>query len=189
MKSRFILLFLFLTASVITVCAQSEVTGDTLRHTEDNGQHMSVVPFSTEVKSYDGFLLDMSLLKMTAPTLPSFTLSIPSAGQDFGTLFRLPTNILYTQSHFESFHLTPGFGFSPFGQFSNGGTLQMGSFQLNNGWRINTYGEYDKNGRKVFNPSALPWERNNFKGAFELKSDNGAFGVRIEVHQGYRGIP
>ena len=35
----------------------------------------------------------------------------------------------------------------------------------------------------VYNPSALPWERNNFKGAFELKSENG-FGLRIEVQQG-----
>ena len=32
--------------------------------------------------------------------------------------------------------------------------------------------------------SALPWEKNTFKGAFELKSANGAFGIRIEVQQG-----
>lgn len=62
--------------------------------------------------------------------------------------------------------------------------LQMGSFKLKNGMRINTYGEYNKEGRKVFNPSALPWERNNFKGAFELKSQDGSFGFRIEVQQG-----
>ena len=52
--------------------------------------------------------------------------------------------------------------------------------------RINTYGEYDKDGWKVPNRSALPWERNNFKGAFEMKSSNGAFGIRIEVQQGNR---
>ena len=46
-------------------------------------------------------------------------------------------------------------------------------------------GEYDANGRRVYNPSALPWERNNFNGAFELKSENG-FGLRIEVQQGNR---
>ena len=50
------------------------------------------------------------------------------------------------------------------------------------------YGEYDKDGWKVPNPSALPWEKNNFKGAFELKSANGAFGIRIEVQQG-RHVP
>ena len=49
--------------------------------------------------------------------------------------------------------------------------------------RINTYGEYDKDGWKVPNRSALPWEKNNFKGAFEMKSANGAFGIRIEVQQ------
>ena len=45
--------------------------------------------------------------------------------------------------------------------------------------RIHTYGEYDKDGWKVPNPSALPWEKNNFKGAFELKSANGSFGIRF----------
>ena len=48
-------------------------------------------------------------------------------------------------------------------------TLQMGSFQLKNGWKLNTYGEYDANGRRVYNPSALPWERNNFNGAIRAE--------------------
>ena len=39
-------------------------------------------------------------------------------------------------------------------------------------------------GYKVPDRSALPWEKNTFKGAFELKSANGAFGIRIEVQQG-----
>lgn len=34
------------------------------------------------------------------------------------------------------------------------------------------------------NPSALPWQKNNFKGAFELKSQDGSFGIRIEVQKG-----
>lgn len=60
----------------------------------------------------------------------------------------------------------------------------MGSFKLKNGMRINTYGEYNADGYRVPNRSALPWERNAFKGAFELKSANGSFGIRIEVQQG-----
>ena len=35
--------------------------------------------------------------------------------------------------------------------------------------------------------SAMPWEKNNFRGAFELKSANGNFGIRIEVQQGRNG--
>ena len=46
------------------------------------------------------------------------------------------------------------------------------------------YGEYDKDGWRVPNPSALPWQKNNFKGAFELKSQDGSFGIRIEVQKG-----
>ena len=56
--------------------------------------------------------------------------------------------------------------------------------KLKNGMRINTYGDYDKDGWRVPNRSAMPWERNNFRGAFELKSANGNFGIRIEVQQG-----
>lgn len=53
---------------------------------------------------------------------------------------------------------------------------------------INTYGDYDKDGWKVPNRSAMPWEKNNFRGAFELKSSNGNFGIRIEVQQGRNGL-
>ena len=56
------------------------------------------------------------------------------------------------------------------------------------GMRINTYGDYNKDGWRVPNRSAMPWERNNFRGAFELKSANGNFGIRIEVQQG-RNVP
>ena len=60
-------------------------------------------------------------------------------------------------------------------------------FKLKNGMRINTYGDYDKDGWRVPNRSAMPWEKNNFRGAFELKSANGNFGIRIEVQQGRNG--
>lgn len=30
----------------------------------------------------------------------------------------------------------------------------------------------------------LPWQKNNFKGAFEMKTKNGSFGVRVEVQRG-----
>ena len=36
-------------------------------------------------------------------------------------------------------------------------------------------------------PTEVPWEKNNFRGAFELKSANGNFGIRIEVQQGRNG--
>ncbi len=35
--------------------------------------------------------------------------------------------------------------------------------------RINTYGEYNADGYRVPNRSALPWERNAFKGAFGIE--------------------
>jgi hypothetical protein len=80
--------------------------------------------------------------------------------------------------------LSYGFGWGGHDFFSSPQQLQMGSFKLKNGMRLNTYGEYNADGKKVPNPAAMPWEKNNFKGAFEMKSSDGNFGIRIEVQQG-----
>ena len=124
---------------------------------------------------------------------PKFTLEIPDASKDYSRIFQLNPNVTYSQGLSNIFSLSNSryFSSNPFGLTGFWGStdnLQMGSFTLKNGMRIHTYGEYDKDGWKVPNPSALPWEKNNFKGAFELKSANGAFGIRIEVQQG-RHVP
>ena len=163
------------------VNAQNEVPADSVR-----SMNMPAT------KNFDGFLLDMNLMKMAAPQMPKMTLDIPDASKDYSFLFRLDPNVTYSQgySHLFSLGSSTIYSMNPFGLTGFGSSpqnLQMGSFRLKNGMRINTYGEYDKDGRKVPNPSALPWERNNFKGAFELKSANGSFGIRIEVQQGRNG--
>lgn len=176
---------------IASLYAQSEVQGDSIRSralpdgTTTDGM---ILP---EVKNYDGFLLDMGLLNMKAPRLPKFTLEIPDASKDYGRIFRLNPDATYSQGLSNVFSLTNStvYSMNPFGLtgfWSSPENLQMGSFKLKNGMRINTYGEYDKDGWKVPNRSALPWEKNNFKGAFEMKSSNGAFGIRIEVQQGNR---
>ena len=164
------------------VNAQNEVPADSVR-----SMNMPAT------KNFDGFLLDMNLMKMAAPQMPKMTLDIPDASKDYSFLFRLDPNVTYSQGYSHLFNLGSStiYSMNPFGLTGFGSSpqnLQMGSFRLKNGMRINTYGEYDKDGRKVPNPSALPWERNNFKGAFELKSANGSFGIRIEVQQGRSGL-
>lgn len=185
------LFIIALFAGSISLYAQSEAQGDSIRsHVLPDGTppESALMP---EVKNYDGFLLDMSLLKMEAPRLPEFTLEIPDASKDYSRMFRLNPNATYSQGLSNVFSLTNStvYSMNPFGLsgfWSSPENLQMGSFRLKNGMRINTYGEYDKDGWKVPNHSALPWEKNNFKGAFEMKSSNGAFGIRIEVQQGNR---
>lgn len=185
-----------LLAGIATAGAQNEVPADTLRSKAvSEGVPPEGVPLSdgilpSDVKNYDGFLLDMGLMKMAAPPrLPKFTLEIPDASKDYSRLFQLNPNVTYSQGLSNIFSLSNSrfYSSNPFGLTGFWGStdnLQMGSFTLKNGMRINTYGEYDKDGWKVPNPSALPWEKNNFKGAFEMKSANGAFGIRIEVQQG-----
>lgn len=185
------LFIIALFAGSISLYAQSEAQGDSIRsHVLPDGTppEGALMP---EVKNYDGFLLDMSLLKMEAPRLPEFTLEIPDASKDYSRMFRLNPNATYSQGLSNVFSLTNStvYSMNPFGLsgfWSSPENLQMGSFRLKNGMRINTYGEYDKDDWKVPNHSALPWEKNNFKGAFEMKSSNGAFGIRIEVQQGNR---
>ena len=185
------LFIIALFAGSISLYAQSEAQGDSIRsHVLPDGTppEGALMP---EVKNYDGFLLDMSLLKMEAPRLPEFTLEIPDASKDYSRMFRLNPNATYSQGLSNVFSLTnsPVYSMNPFrqsGYWSSPYTLQKGNIRLKNGMRINTYGEYDKDGWKVPNHSALPWEKNNFKGAFEMKSSNGAFGIRIEVQQGNR---
>ena len=167
------LFIIALFAGSISLYAQSEAQGDSIRsHVLPDGTppEGALMP---EVKNYDGFLLDMSLLKMEAPRLPEFTLEIPDASKDYSRMFRLNPNATYSQGLSNVFSLTNStvYSMNPFGLsgfWSSPENLQMGSFRLKNGMRINTYGEYDKDGWKVPNHSALPWEKNNFKGAFEI---------------------
>ena len=132
------------------------------------------------IQQYGDFLLDMTLMAIK-PSLLSPT--------DFN-LFELPVD--YNQRIFtdqaasygkSTLLLGPssyGFG-SPL--YSTGiESIYSSSFKLNDKLRLNTYGQYDASGRRRIEPSALPWERNDFKGAFELKSSSG-FGVRIEVQR------
>ncbi len=180
-----------LLASVVSLQAQSEAKGDSIRSRTLPDGTPPEGAFLPETKNYNGFLLDMSLMKTEVPRLPRFTLEIPDASKDYSRIFRLNPDATYSQGVSNVFSLTNStvYSMNPFGLTdfrSSPENLQIGSFKLKNGMLINTYGEYNKDGWKVPNRSALPWEKNNFKGAFEMKSSNGSFGIRIEVQQGNR---
>jgi hypothetical protein len=174
-----LILFLSLILSAGIVSAQSEIPSDSIRRAP-----------SANVKEFDGFLLDMGIMNITAPQLPKTDLSIPNVTKDYNQLFRMNTDAIYSQGFTDTFSPSySGFGYGyNWGFYSSPQFMQMGSFKLKNGMQINTYGDYDKDGWRVPNRSAMPWEKNNFRGAFELKSANGNFGIRIEVQQG-RNVP
>ena len=171
---RKLILFLSLILSVGFASAQSEIRR---------------AP-SSNIKEFGGFLLDMGLMNVAPPKLPKFSLDVPDVSKDYNQIFRLNTDATYTQGFTDAFSSPfSGFGYGyGWGLSSSPQFMQMGTFKLKNGWKINTYGDYDKDGWKVPNRSAMPWEKNNFRGAFELKSSNGNFGIRIEVQQGRNGL-
>lgn len=163
--------------------AQSEVVAD------------SIPPISLDgsrYKFFDGFVLDMGPMIMTPPPLIAPQLHYQPFNNEvitnYNEIFRPNMNVTYdrgTYNHvFTPMYSTSGWGMYGFGTMSMPPTLQSATFKLKNGLRITTYGEYDADGNKVRNPAALPWEKNNFNGAFEMKSENGNFGIRIEVQRG-----
>lgn len=177
---RKLILFLSLILSISFASAQSEVPSDSIKHTTPS-----------KMKDFGGFLLDMGLMSVSTPKLPKYDLAPSNISKDYNQLFSLNTNSIYTQG---VTNLFSGSSFSGLGSSYDLGMsyspqiMQMSTFKLKNGWRISTYGDYNKEGWRVPNQSALPWEKNNFRGAFELKSGNGNFGIRIEVQQGRNSL-
>lgn len=155
------------------------VTATAFAQTE--AQADSLPPVSLDgYKDFDGFILDMGSMMATPPRLVPPQLSYqPYSSQtapNYYELFRPDRGITYDRG---------AYYYNVSGPLSHRNlTLQSATFRLKNGMRITTLGEYDADGNKVRNPAALPWERNNFNGAFEFKSENGNFGIRIGVHRG-----
>lgn len=146
-------------------------------------------------KDFGGFILDMGSMlgveplnsSLNLPSLNSLELWTP---QLFSTninpnAYKFNPNVTYYKGSVTGMSnlYTPLYGFGA-GNFN----WQGASYKLKNGIRINTYGQYNADGYKVYNPSALPWQRNNFNAAFEVKSANGNFGIKVEV-QGGRNNP
>lgn len=135
-----------------------------------------------EVKDMGGFLLDMRILRLNAAPKLSLSWDLPDLSRDYSALFAPDPSVTYGKVSGSLWGTSSGWFGGLYGN-PHAPALQMKSFLLKNGWRLNTYGQYDADGYRVPNPSALPWQRNDFHGAFELKSDNGAFKVKIEVER------
>lgn len=145
-------------------------------------------------KDFGGFILDMGTMLnaeslVLSPILPTLSYLLPDDGTKHTLIVnpdavRLNTDFItfggvsHGPSRIGTLSLMhPGYSNGPV-------TWQGASYLLNNGIRINTYGEYDADGYKVYNPAALPWQKNNFNAAFEVKSPDGKFGIKLEVTGG-----
>ena len=167
---------LFTLIVILTTQAQSETGSGLPPHTA-----------SSQTKDFGGFILDMgTMLNMESLTVqPPMLLNLPlgsdwdiSTNFSFRPFYQFKPSIRYmgpSSTYYSALYPSIGNGVL---------NWQSASFTLNNGIRINTYGEYDSDGYKRYNPSALPWEKNNFNAAFEIKSPNGKFGFKVEVHHG-----
>lgn len=151
-------------------------------------------------KNIDGFLLDMNSMLGMEPVqgVPSYLMPPTLTYRPFDAYLpayglmvspdavRINQNLTF-QGNVAGVSLLQSFRslYSPVGGDVN---WQGASYKLKNGMRINTYGEYNADGYKVYNPSALPWERNRFNAAFEIKSANGNFGIKVEMQGGRNNL-
>ena len=183
MKQLFLIGILLCVSSISF--SQSEVNADTLRINPADFIDLSGSPRMDRSQTYDGFLLDIDLLdsansaqplaKSLKALMPDYSRLIPQSTVTFGTL--------------SGSTLLPGFSLGSFGSsYFNAvptiGNVQVANFRLKNGMTISTIGDYDANGSRVNRP-INPWQRNNFQGAFQLKSADGKFSFGIRVSNGY----
>ena len=167
MKRYIIIIFVILFPSYSY--SQSEVPSD------------SLATLNKQYKQYGDFILDMSLFSILPPTLPKVSLELPKNTVNYNELFQLDKMPIYS-----SFYSSPTFSTGGYYELYNRGgipmRLQSKSFQINDNLRLNTFGQYNERGQRISSPNSLPWQRNDFMGGFELKSNKG-FGIRIEVRK------
>ncbi len=195
---RLFLIFFLCCSLPICMWGQYEIAADTL--------HRSLNSKQPETKQFGEYQLDMRQLNILPST--SKTIQFSKDGvlkKDFSNLFRLDTsnlfgtgftndfsraNILFpynTWSYYYGMGYGYGLGYIPlystwaYNLSTNPDMLQGASFRLKNGAQINVYGKYDAQGRLLPGMNAMPWQKHDFKGAFEMKSANGHFGFRVEV--------
>lgn len=167
---KLLAIMLFIAASVTFTQAQEQV-------------ELSFEEEPTNAKSFDGYVLNLNnnFLEVPQWRLPKFEL-MPQ--------FKPLNPQLYQMNMNGAKYGTSDFTYSSLNNLSywgvhNGidGPINSATFQLNNGLKISTYGDYDANGYRKKLPSAYPWKNNDFRGGFELKSNNGKFGIKVEVEQ------
>ncbi|MDR3118303.1 MAG: occludin [Mediterranea sp.] len=158
-------------AAAVHLSAQNEMIADSIP-----------LPPASNIKMSGDFMLDMNLLMPSK--LPSFGMKTdllgPDAAKDY-IRFLLPSRMTFSKFHISASPYPYGYGTEGF--FLSPAFLQAATFKLNDRMQLSTYGQYTWDGRQIPNPGALPWEKNNFTGGIELKSNNG-FGIRIEVRKG-----
>jgi len=143
-------------------------------------------PRMQPLQTYDGFLLDFNVATPTEPVHP-LAKSLQALMPDYSQLL-FPQQPSMTYGTLNSNLLMPSYTLGTIGAtYMHGipttGNIQVANFKLKNGMTISTMGDYDAQGSRVNRP-VLPWQRNNFQGAFQLKTSDGKFGISIHVSNG-----
>lgn len=168
-----IILFLAMLATSMATMAQSEVLSDSITLKMDSNKH------------FGDYMLDANLYSMPILQLPSYTdmlKTTPSMENFIESLLNRSPQWMFTKATSDALP-TLTYGYNTFDFQSPTQNLGMGTIKLNGNLRLNLYGQYAPDGSKLPGNNLLPWEKNYFKGAMELKV-NKKFGIRVEVQRG-----
>ena len=142
-------------------------------------------PRMEHTQNFDGFLLDLDALYPAEPLKP-MTQSLMALMPDYSQLLLLKPTITFSTlngSLFSPNYTLGTFYATHFNGMPTIGNVQVANFRLKNGMTISTMGDYDANGQRVNRP-VNPWQRNNFQGAFQVKSADGKFSFGVRVSNG-----
>lgn len=164
-------IILLLTLFTLSIYAQEQKPIITIDKKEDYAGY----------KEYGGFILDLNSEMMQMQGIPKLKLFDVDPYPNFKQILNLNTsNVTYGLQDL-NYTRQNRFGYSRYGNSITDGPVNTATFRINDVMKVTTYGDYDAQGYRRVNPSAMPWERNNFRGGFELKTSSGfSFGIQVE---------
>lgn len=133
---------------------------------------------SFRINPYGEFMMNISMPAIRQP-MPDYSSNMlpPDATKDIYQKIYLPQQWVPAGNY-----IRPEGSFWQGGYFSPTTELQSAVLKTNGSFQLRTYGQYNLDGYKIPNHSALPWERNGFIGGMEMKFNN-KFQIRVEVQR------
>jgi hypothetical protein len=188
MKKVLFILLMYCCGFPIFIYGQHELPADTLNRTL-NTHHQP------QIKQFGEYLLDLQQLGIMPAANRAVDFSTKYfQTKDYGNIFRLSSDTPFGMGYTNDFsridwHYPTGYfygspfyaGYVGYSMSTNPDMLQGAGFKLKSGTRVNLYGKYGANGKLLPGMNAMPWQKHDFKAAFEMKSANGNFGIRVEV--------
>jgi hypothetical protein len=152
------------------LAAQTETTTVT-----DDARNLISFGGGGDAGRFGDYVIDIDLFAANPPQMPKYDFSVGAMLKDYNKLFSLNSDVVYSKMTVAP----PLFAYSSLDPSDPAASMNSVSYRLKSGGWFSTFGNYDANGRRN-TPGAAPWESQDFRAGFELKSANGNFKFRVD---------